>query len=78
MEDKEPHEYLYQSRQGINRPIGRSMAYKIMRGIAEEFHLDEIGCHTLRKTFCYFHYRQFKDIVLLMHHFNHSAEKITL
>lgn len=78
VEGKQPHEYLFQSRQGVNRPIGRSMAYKIMRGIAEEFHLDEIGCHTLRKTFGYFHYKQFKDIALLMNHFNHSAEKITL
>jgi integrase len=78
IKDRLPNEYLFQSRQGVNRPICRSMAYKIIRSIADEFDLEEIGCHTLRKTFGYFHYKQFKDIVLLMNHFNHSAEKITL
>ncbi len=54
------------------------MAYTIMQEIATEFRLSEIGCHTLRKTFGHFHYKRFKDIVMLMNHFNHSSEKITL
>ncbi|SEM81180.1 tyrosine-type recombinase/integrase [Paenibacillus sp. OV219] len=78
VEGRQPHEYLFQSRQGVNRPIGRSMAYKIMRTIADVFKLVEVGCHTLRKTFGYFHYKTHKDIVLLQNHFNHSAYKITL
>nr|WP_246362578.1 tyrosine-type recombinase/integrase [Paenibacillus alba] len=78
VEGRSQHEYLFQSRQGVNRPIGRSMAYKIMRLIADEFRLDEVGCHTLRKTFGYFHYKKNKDIVLLQNHFNHSTYKVTL
>ena len=31
IEDMEDYEYLIKSRQGKNRPIGRSMAYKILR-----------------------------------------------
>lgn len=63
VQGKSAHEYLIQSRQGTNRPIGRSMAYKLMRQIADEFGLDEIGCHTLRKTFGYLFYHQTgKDI----------------
>ncbi|MFD2614483.1 site-specific integrase [Paenibacillus gansuensis] len=73
-----PQEYLFKSRQGPSRPIGRSMAYKIMQGIADDFGLSEIGCHTLRKTFGHWHYKQNKDIAMLMNHFNHSSEKITL
>ncbi|MBW7452458.1 site-specific integrase [Paenibacillus sepulcri] len=75
---KQPNEFLLRSREGINRPITRSMAYKILRSVADEFRLQEIGCHTLRKTFGYFFYLQYKDIALLMRLFNHSNEKVTL
>ncbi|WP_088832624.1 site-specific integrase [Paenibacillus tyrfis] len=79
VQGKQPHEYLIQSRQGINRPIGRSMAYKLLRQIADEFDLDDIGCHTLRKTFGYLFYHQTnKDIGMLMKFFNHTSEKVTL
>ncbi|GCD83634.1 hypothetical protein PTHTG4_26970 [Parageobacillus thermoglucosidasius] len=50
IEGKNDDEYLIKSRNGRNKPIGRSMAYKILRKTAERFHLDEIGTHTLRKT----------------------------
>ncbi|WP_422659102.1 site-specific integrase [Paenibacillus sp. EC2-1] len=77
---KAPNEYLIKSREGWNRPISRSMAYKIMRSIGDEFCLSEIGCHTLRKTFGYIFYYETtdKDIGMLMNYFNHSSEKVTL
>ncbi|MGN4846292.1 site-specific integrase [Bacillus cereus] len=78
IEEREDHEYLICSRQGTNKPIGRSMAYKILRSTAEEFGLDEIGTHTLRKTFGYHMYKQTKNIALLMEIFNHSSERVTL
>ena len=78
IEDMEDYEYLIKSRQGKNRPIGRSMAYKILSGAAAEFGLDEIGTHTLRKTFGYHMYMQTKNIALLMEIFNHSSERVTL
>ncbi|PHD71063.1 tyrosine-type recombinase/integrase, partial [Bacillus toyonensis] len=65
-ENREDAEYLLKSRQGKNRPIGRSMAYKILSGAAAEFGLDEIGTHTLRKTYGYHMYMQTKNIALLM------------
>ncbi|PFK01437.1 tyrosine-type recombinase/integrase, partial [Bacillus cereus] len=46
-EGREDEEYLLKSRKGKNRPIGRSMAYKILKSTAAEFGLDEIGTHTL-------------------------------
>ena len=39
---------------------------------------DAIGTHTLRKTFGYHHYQQFKDVAVLQEIFNHSAPSITL
>ncbi|QWH60185.1 site-specific integrase [Bacillus mycoides] len=77
-EGREVEEYLLKSRKGKNRPIGRSMAYKILKSTAAEFGLDEIGTHTLRKTYGYHMYTQTKNIALLMEIFNHSSEKVTL
>ncbi|ANN32571.1 site-specific integrase [Bacillus thuringiensis] len=78
IEDMEDYEYIIKSRQGKNRPIGRSMAYKILSTTAAKFGLEEIGTHTLRKTFGYHMYMQTKNIALLMEIFNHSSERVTL
>ncbi|PHD57106.1 site-specific integrase [Bacillus toyonensis] len=75
IEEREYKEYLLQNRQGRNRPIGRGMAYKILSGAAADFGLDEIGTHTLRKTYGYHMYMRTKNIALLMEIFNHSSEE---
>lgn len=54
------------------------MAYKILREAADYVSLDGIGTHTLRKTFGYHFYQQYKDPALLQEIFNHSSEEITL
>ena len=70
-------EYLFKSRQGRNKPITRVRAYDILREAAYACSLEEIGTHTLRKTFGYHMYQETKDIALLQDIFNHSAEYIT-
>jgi len=77
-EGKEDHEYLFKSRKGINKPIGRSMAYKILREAAEYVGLDDIGTHTMRKTFGYHMYMKYKDVALLQKILNHSDPAFTL
>jgi site-specific recombinase XerD len=54
------------------------MAYKILRKVAERFHLDETGTHTLRKTFGYHFCQQTKDVAMLQEIFNYSSPAITL
>ncbi len=76
--DKDPDDYLIKSRQNYNRPISRSMAYKILHDAADKFHIESIGTHTLRKTFGYHFYNQTKDVVTLQKIFNHSHPAITL
>ncbi|MFB7157316.1 tyrosine-type recombinase/integrase [Lysinibacillus sp. NPDC056232] len=66
-------EYLFKSRQGDNRPIDRSTAYRILREAAEACGIREIGTHTLRKTFGYHFYLDTKDVVTLQELFNHSS-----
>ena len=39
---------------------------------------DDIGTHTMRKTFGYHHYKRNKDVATLQMLFNHSASSITL
>lgn len=61
IEGKPLNEFLIKSREGMNRPITREMAYKIMPDIGEEFGLSDMGCHTLRKTFGYIFYNETTD-----------------
>ncbi|WP_298846637.1 hypothetical protein [uncultured Clostridium sp.] len=46
-------EYLFQSRKGGNKPISRVQAYRILNNAAKHVRLQEVGTHTLRKTFGY-------------------------
>ncbi|MDQ0228430.1 tyrosine-type recombinase/integrase [Metabacillus niabensis] len=71
-------DYVIKSRQGENRAIDRSTAYRILRNAAEHIRLSEIGTHTLRKTFGYHFYKKTKNIALLQELFNHSDQHITL
>lgn len=71
-------DYLFKSRQGGNRPIDRSTAYRMLRKAAEESKIKEIGTHTLRKTFGYHFYLQTKDVATLQELFNHSDPETTL
>lgn len=71
-------EYLFKSRQGSNRPIDRSTAYRILREAAEACRIQEIGTHTLRKTFGYHFYQQTQDVATLQELFNHTDQETTL
>ena len=71
-------EYLFKSQVGVNKPITTTQAYRIISNTASKIGLTEIGTHTMRKTFGYFHYQQYHDIAILQQIFNHSSPSITL
>lgn len=72
-------EYIFKSRQGGNQPITRVQAYRIINNAVRKSGVaDQVGTHTLRKTFGYHHYQLYKDIAVLQDIFNHSAPSITL
>lgn len=71
-------DYLCPSKKDKTQPIGRVQFYRIMSSAGKEIGLDNIGTHTCRKTFGYFHYQKYKDIAILQKLYNHSAESITL
>ena len=59
--------------------LDRTTAYYLVRDVCEKAGLQEnIGTHSMRKTFGYHHYQKFKDVVILQKIFNHSSPQITL
>lgn len=72
--DKAP---LFES-QKCNR-LDRSQVYRFLNEACVAVGIDaNIGTHTMRKTFGYHHYKQFKDVAMLQMIFNHSSPSITL
>lgn len=78
IQDRDDREYMFPSRKG-GTPISRQAAWNILDKAAKQAGITEnIGCHSLRKTFGYWHYQQNHDVRLLMNIFQHSSEEVTL
>lgn len=77
IKDKEDNDYLFVSNKGKNTPITVNGVYQIFREVGKQLSRNDIGTHTLRKTFGYHYYNQTKDIATLMVLFQHSSENIT-
>jgi integrase len=71
-------DYLFSGQKNRGLPISRVQSYRILNSAAKAVGLSEIGTHTLRKTFGYHFYQQYKDVALLQELFNHSAPSVTL
>lgn len=71
------HEPLFVGKKGHR--LHRSQVYRFLNEACDAVGLSEnIGCHSLRKSFGYHHFKQFNDIVLLQKIFNHSSPAISL
>lgn len=70
-------DYLFPSRKG-DKNISTTQAYRSLVKAAGMLDRDDIGTHTMRKTFGYHHYKRNKDVATLQTLFNHSAPSITL
>lgn len=75
-EDKYTGDYLFQSQKGSG-PISTTQVYRILDDAADFLDRDDVGTHTMRKTFGYHHYKQYKDVAILQEIFNHAAPSIT-
>lgn len=74
--DKHPDAYLFASQKG-NKAITTTQVYRILNDAADFLGRDDIGTHTMRKTFGYHHYKQFKDVAILQEILNHTAPSVT-
>jgi len=71
--------YIFVSRKGENKPITRQRAWQVINEAAQAVGIkDEIGTHTLRKTFGYHARMKGVSIELIQKLFNHSAPSITM
>lgn len=75
-------DYLIQSNKknvdGTSRPIDRTQAHRVLKETGDKLGINDVATHTMRKTFGYWHYKEFKDVAILQEIFNHSAPSITL
>ena len=77
IENKNDNEPLFISQK--NKRLDRSQVYRVLNEACSATGVNaNIGTHTMRKTFGYHHYKQFKDVAMLQMIFNHSSPNITL
>lgn len=72
-EGKDPYEYLIKSRNGENKPITTTQAYRVLNRMAKYLNIDRVGTHTLRKTGAYHIYKDTKDIELVKRLLGHKT-----
>lgn len=71
-------DYLIHRRGTPEKHISRRYAYKVINEAGLHFNLNNLGTHSMRKTFGYHFYKQTNNIVLLMKIFNHNDQNKTL
>lgn len=81
--DKKDNEFLIASRQrgkrGEKRSIHRNQAYRIVKEAAKAIGFrDNVGTHTMRKTFGYHYYQKYGDLAQLQKIFNHGKQEETI
>jgi len=70
--------FIFASNRKDRQAITRVQAWRIIRTAAEAVDLNgQIGCHSLRKTFGYFAWRNGTLPVVLMDIYNHSSYEVT-
>lgn len=75
--DKSDDEPLFLSQKQMR--LDRSQVYRMLNNACKAVGIDvNIGTHSMRKSFGYHHYNQFKDVAMLQMIFNHSSPQITL
>jgi len=68
--------FVFQSRNGENKPISRYMAHKLIKQLSEGM-TEGISTHSLRKTFATGFYRLSKDILETSRILGHASTKTT-
>lgn len=76
-------DYVFISRKrapdGAKRPMGRVAAWQAINKYCKKAGISQnVGTHTLRKTFGYHQYKNGTDIAMLQKMLNHSSPQVTL
>jgi len=76
IEGKKNDEYLFKNPR-TKKPISKVQAWRILNAAAQKVGLDEIGSHSLRKTFGYWFYQRNRDLALIQKILNHASPSDT-
>lgn len=68
---------LFPSERDLQSCISRVQAYRIIKEAGEKIGLQNVGTHTMRKTFGYWFFQKTKDLPLLQKIYNHSSIAVT-
>ena len=72
------NDYICTKSTDHTRPLSRTQAYRIIKTAADKCNITgNISCHSLRKTFGFFAWKQGTQPALLMAIYNHSSYNIT-
>lgn len=75
--DRKLEEPLFMGKQG--KRLDRKQVYRFLVDACNKIGIkSKVSTHTMRRTFGYHHYQQYKDTVILQKIFNHSSSRITL
>lgn len=75
---KKADDWIFESHRSTPRPLSRYQAFRIVKEAADYVGLSsEVSCHSLRKTFGYYAWKQGTPPALLMNLYNHSTYQIT-
>lgn len=77
IEGRDSDQFIFSSQKG-NKAITTTQVYRILNDAADFLGRNDVGTHTMRKTFGYHHYKQFKDVAILQEIFNHASPSITM
>lgn len=73
-----PKEYIIKSSHTYNKPIDRIQAFRIIRAGAKKVGIEgNISCHSMRKTFGYWAWKNGVPPAIIMSIFNHSSIEVT-
>ena len=75
--NKNLNEPLFLGKQG--KRLDRKQVYRFIIKACNNIGIkSKVSTHTMRRSFGYHHYQQYKDSIILQKIFNHSSQKITL
>lgn len=78
IKDKKDYEFMFKSRKGSNNHITVAHVSRILSEAAENFNLQNITAHSMRKTYAYSIYKKSEyDIVAVKEMLGHSSTEIT-
>ena len=72
-----PEQFVFSPKDNHDTPLSRVSAYKIIKNAALKIGLENVSCHSLRKTFGYHAMIKGANIAVIMEIYNHSSYEIT-